>query len=39
LDFVVIIQQDEEDWKEDWKEAAATMATIYEDAFLTIAAT
>jgi hypothetical protein len=34
-EFVGIIQQD----KDDWKEAAATMASIYENAYVTIAAT
>ncbi|KAH3970441.1 hypothetical protein HBI18_113620 [Parastagonospora nodorum] len=35
IDALCIIQQD----IDDWKEAAATMADIYENAFLTIAAT
>ncbi|KAF2621208.1 HET-domain-containing protein [Macroventuria anomochaeta] len=35
IDALCIIQQD----KDDWKEAAATMASIYENAFVTIAAT
>jgi hypothetical protein len=34
-DFIGIIQKD----KDDWREAAATMASIYENAFVTIAAT
>ncbi|KAH7389382.1 heterokaryon incompatibility protein-domain-containing protein [Phaeosphaeria sp. MPI-PUGE-AT-0046c] len=35
IDALCIIQQD----KDDWQEAAATMASIYENAFVTIAAT